>query len=82
VLFLTMHEEEGMLLEALNAGGDGYVIKRADQPEIIQAIRVACRPEGSPQEACVTRRQSFSRASAPQPATSSEADVDAVELRI
>ena len=43
VLFLTMHEEEGMLLEALNAGGDGYVIKRADQPEIIQAIRVVRR---------------------------------------
>jgi two-component system response regulator NreC len=43
VLFLTMHEEEGMLLEALNAGGDGYVIKRADQPEIIQAIRVVQR---------------------------------------
>jgi two-component system response regulator NreC len=43
VLFLTMHEEEGMLLEALNAGGDGYVIKRADQPEIIQAIRAVRR---------------------------------------
>jgi len=43
VLFLTMHEEEGTLLEALNAGGDGYVIKRADEPEIIQAIRVVQR---------------------------------------
>ena len=43
VVFLTMHEEEGMLLEALNAGGDGYVIKRADQSEIIQAIRVVRR---------------------------------------
>ena len=43
VLFLTMHEEEGMLLEALNAGGDGYVIKRADEAEIIQAIRVVRR---------------------------------------
>jgi DNA-binding NarL/FixJ family response regulator len=43
VLFLTMHEEEGMLLEALNAGGDGYVVKRADQPEIIQAIRAVRR---------------------------------------
>ena len=43
VLFLTMHEEEGMLLEALGAGGDGYLIKRADQPEIIQAIRAVRR---------------------------------------
>jgi two-component system response regulator NreC len=43
VLFLTMHEEEGMLLEALGAGGDGYLIKRADEAEIIQAIRVVQR---------------------------------------
>ncbi len=43
VLFLTMHEEEGMLLEALAAGGDGYLIKRADEPEIIQAIRAVRR---------------------------------------
>jgi two-component system, NarL family, response regulator NreC len=43
VLFLTMHEEEGMLLEALGAGGDGYLIKRADQAEIIQAIRAVRR---------------------------------------
>jgi DNA-binding NarL/FixJ family response regulator len=43
VLFLTMHEEEGMLLEALGAGADGYLIKRADEPEIIQAIRVVQR---------------------------------------
>jgi two-component system response regulator NreC len=39
VLFLTMHEEENMLLEALRAGGDGYVVKRADETEILQAIR-------------------------------------------
>jgi two-component system response regulator NreC len=43
VLFLTMHEEEGMLLEALGAGGDGYLIKRADEAEIIQAIRAVRR---------------------------------------
>jgi len=43
VLFLTMHEEEGMLLEALAAGGDGYLIKRADEPEILQAIRAVQR---------------------------------------
>jgi two-component system response regulator NreC len=43
VLFLTVHEEEGMLLEALGAGGDGYLIKRADEAEIIQAIRAVRR---------------------------------------
>ncbi|HEX7182822.1 MAG TPA: response regulator transcription factor [Thermoanaerobaculia bacterium] len=43
VLFLSMHEEEGMLLEALNAGGDGYLVKRADEAEIVQAIRAVRR---------------------------------------
>ena len=38
VLFLTMHEDESLLHEALRAGGAGYVIKRADESEIIQAI--------------------------------------------
>jgi two-component system, NarL family, response regulator NreC len=41
VLFLTMHEDESLLHEALRAGASGYVIKRAEESEIIQAIRVA-----------------------------------------
>jgi two-component system response regulator NreC len=41
VLFLTMHEEEDMLRDALRAGAAGYVIKRAEESEIIQAIHVA-----------------------------------------
>ena len=32
-----------MLLEALRAGGDGYVVKRADETEILQAIRTVRR---------------------------------------
>ena len=43
VLFLTMHEEDGMMLAALGAGGDGYLIKRTDEAEIIQAIHVVLR---------------------------------------
>ncbi|MFI5168054.1 MAG: response regulator [Thermoanaerobaculales bacterium] len=43
VLFLTMHEDEALLHEALRAGAAGYVIKRADEAEIIQAIHVASR---------------------------------------
>jgi DNA-binding NarL/FixJ family response regulator len=39
VLFLTMHEDEGLLHEALRAGAAGYVIKRAEGAEILQAIR-------------------------------------------
>lgn len=43
VLFLTMHEEEGLLQEALDTGAAGYVIKRAEAPELLQAIHAACR---------------------------------------
>jgi DNA-binding NarL/FixJ family response regulator len=42
VLFLTMHEDEGLLHGALRAGAAGYVIKRAEGSEIIQAIHTAC----------------------------------------
>lgn len=38
VLFLTMHEDEALLHEALRAGAAGYVIKRAEEAVILQAI--------------------------------------------
>jgi two-component system, NarL family, response regulator NreC len=41
VLFLTMHEDEGLLHEAMRAGAAGYVIKRAEEFEIVQAIHAA-----------------------------------------
>jgi DNA-binding NarL/FixJ family response regulator len=34
VLFLTMHEDESLLHEALRVGAAGYVIKRAEESEI------------------------------------------------
>lgn len=40
VIILTMHEDEGLLHEALRAGAAGYVIKRAEESEILQAIHV------------------------------------------
>lgn len=43
VLFLTMHEEEGLLHEALRTGASGYVIKRAEESEILRAIHAASR---------------------------------------
>ncbi len=43
VLFLTMHEDETLLHEALRAGAAGYLIKRADEAEILQAIHAASR---------------------------------------
>lgn len=42
VLFLTMHEDEGLLHDALQTGAAGYVIKRAEESEILQAIRAVC----------------------------------------
>jgi len=38
VLILTMHEDESLLHEALRAGAAGYVIKRAEEAEILRAI--------------------------------------------
>ena len=43
VLFLTMHEDQALLHEALRAGAAGYVIKRAEESEIIRAIHAASR---------------------------------------
>jgi len=43
VLFLTMHEDEALMHEALRVGASGYVIKRAEESEIIQAIHAANR---------------------------------------
>jgi two-component system, NarL family, response regulator NreC len=38
-LILTVHEDQAMLREALNAGAAGYIIKRAIEAELIMAIR-------------------------------------------
>ncbi len=43
VLFLTMHEDEDLVREAVAAGASGYVPKRAEEAEILDAIRAAYR---------------------------------------
>lgn len=43
VVFLTMHEDEGLLHEALRTGASGYVVKRAEENEILEAIHTAMR---------------------------------------
>ncbi|MGA7614607.1 MAG: response regulator transcription factor [Thermoanaerobaculia bacterium] len=43
VLILTVHEDETLLHESLRAGASGYVIKRAEASEIIQAIHATMR---------------------------------------
>jgi len=39
VLVLTMHDDEGYLRAVLEAGGAGYVLKRAADTELLSAIR-------------------------------------------
>lgn len=39
VLVLTMHDDEGYLRRALEAGSAGYVLKRAADAELVSAIR-------------------------------------------
>jgi DNA-binding NarL/FixJ family response regulator len=45
VLALTMHAEDQYLLEVLEAGGSGYVLKRSADTELLEAIRAVSRGE-------------------------------------
>jgi DNA-binding NarL/FixJ family response regulator len=39
VIFLTMHEDEEYLLQCLDAGASGYILKDAPAPRFISAVR-------------------------------------------
>ncbi len=43
VLILTVHEDQELLREAMRAGASGYVIKRAAQSELLNAIDAVLR---------------------------------------
>ena len=45
VLVLTMHDDEGYLRQVLEAGGSGYVVKKAADMELLSAIRAVRRGE-------------------------------------
>jgi DNA-binding NarL/FixJ family response regulator len=45
VLILSMHEDERYLFEALRAGAAGYVLKRAADTDLLEAVRAAARGE-------------------------------------
>ena len=45
VLLLSMHEDERYSFEALKAGASGYVLKRAADTDLIEAVRSAARGE-------------------------------------
>jgi DNA-binding NarL/FixJ family response regulator len=43
VLLLSMHDDERYLLEALKAGASGYVLKRAADTDLVEAVRSVAR---------------------------------------
>ncbi len=43
ILILTVHEDEGLLREAIRLGASGYIIKRAVESELVHAIRAVWR---------------------------------------
>jgi DNA-binding NarL/FixJ family response regulator len=45
ILILSMHEDERYLFEALRAGAAGYVLKRAADQDLVEAVRAAGRGE-------------------------------------
>ena len=45
VLMLSMHDDERYLFEALRAGAAGYVLKRAADSDLVDAVRAASRGE-------------------------------------
>jgi DNA-binding NarL/FixJ family response regulator len=45
VLILSMHDDERYLFEALRAGASGYVLKRAADQDLVDAVRAANRGE-------------------------------------
>ena len=45
VLILTVHEDGALLREAIGAGACGYIVKRAVESELIQAIHAVLRGE-------------------------------------
>jgi two-component system response regulator NreC len=45
VLILTVHEDKGLMQEAIRAGAMGYILKRAIKAELINAIHTVMRDE-------------------------------------
>ena len=45
ILILTVHEDKGMMQEAIRAGAMGYILKRAIKSELVNAIHAVMRDE-------------------------------------
>ena len=71
VLVLTSFSDQTRILDALEAGADGYLLKHADPDDIAEGIRavftgrIAARPEGGEIVARVTASRACSPSSSP-----------------
>jgi len=45
ILILTVHEDEGLLREAIRSGASGYILKHAAEKELIEAIKRVMKGE-------------------------------------
>ncbi len=69
VIMLTAYEDTENIFNALAAGANGYLLKRAPRAELLDALREVCRG-GSPMTTHIARKvvQSFQKAGvSPQP---------------
>jgi DNA-binding NarL/FixJ family response regulator len=71
VIVVTMFEDNDSVFTAMRAGARGYVLKGADQEEMLRVIRAVARGEALFGAAVATRLQSFF--AAPRTAAPSEA---------
>ncbi len=70
ILVVTMFDDDDSVFAALRAGATGYLLKDADQEELLRAIRAVRRGEAIFGPAIARRMASYfaGRAAAPQPA--------------
>jgi DNA-binding NarL/FixJ family response regulator len=77
VLALTMHEDQRHLEAVMNAGAAGYMLKRADPPELLRAIRTVAdgRTYVDPELAGVALRERHGTGPAGAPLSRREEEV-------
>lgn len=77
VIMVTMFEDDDSLFAAMKAGARGYVLKGADQEEMLRVIRAVARGEALFGPAIAARLQAYF--AAPKPAAIPEAFPDLTE---
>jgi DNA-binding NarL/FixJ family response regulator len=81
VLILTAHEDEGILQEAIRAGASGYIVKRAAESELLDAIRAVDRGDVYIHPT-MTRALIHALKPAPQPTSATTEPLTAREIEV